>query len=193
MLTRIVLHSLTARRHLRSTTREFSCADQSSPYKTSPRLTLASAYGKTTTSVTTPSYVAFTETERLIDDAAKNQVAVNASNTVFDAKRLIGRRFNDPAVAADRKHWPFSVVDGAGGKPTIEGIFKGEKNKFAPEEISSMVLLKMKEIAEAYLGKEVLVGLWISRKYFRRLYSVQNIAMCVVYYCYDERLGVHTS
>ncbi|CAM9717286.1 unnamed protein product [Ascophyllum nodosum] len=104
---------------------------------------------------TTPSYVAFTETERLIGDAAKNQVAMNASNTVFDAKRLIGRRFNDPAVTADRKHWPFSVVDGAGGKPTIEVIFKGEKKKFAPEEISSMVLLKMKEIAEAYLGKEV--------------------------------------
>ena len=104
---------------------------------------------------TTPSYVAFTETERLIGDAAKNQVAMNASNTVFDAKRLIGRRFSDPAVTADMKHWPFAVVEGAGGKPSIEVSFKGEKKQFAPEEISSMVLVKMKEIAEAYLGKEV--------------------------------------
>lgn len=104
---------------------------------------------------TTPSYVAFTDTERLIGDAAKNQVAMNASNTVFDAKRLIGRRYSDPAVTADRKHWPFSVVEGPGGKPTIEVLFKGEKKKFAPEEISSMVLVKMREIAEAYLGKEV--------------------------------------
>ncbi|CAN0395312.1 unnamed protein product [Ectocarpus fasciculatus] len=104
---------------------------------------------------TTPSYVAFTETERLIGDAAKNQVAMNATNTVFDAKRLIGRRYTDPAVASDKKHWPFDVVEGPGGKPTIEVSFKGEKKQFAPEEISSMVLVKMKEIAEAYLGKEV--------------------------------------
>ena len=111
---------------------------------------------------TTPSYVAFTETERLIGDAAKNQVAMNATNTVFDAKRLIGRRYSDPAVADDKKHWPFSVVDGDAGKPTIEVMFKGEKKRFAPEEISSMVLVKMKEIAEAYLGKEVRTGrgLW---------------------------------
>eukprot|EP00953_Heterococcus_sp_UTEX-ZZ885_P026571 14335-Heterococcus_DN1.PRE.4 len=104
---------------------------------------------------TTPSYVAFTETERLIGDAAKNQVAMNASNTVFDAKRLIGRRFNDPAVQADMKHWPFTVVEGPGQKPIIKVNFKGEEKTFAPEEISSMVLIKMKEIAEAYLGKEV--------------------------------------
>lgn len=106
---------------------------------------------------TTPSYVAFTETERLIGDAAKNQVAMNSTNTVFDAKRLIGRRYTDPAVTSDRKHWPFAVVEGTGGKPTIEVTFKGEKKQFAPEEISSMVLTKMKEIAEAYLGKEVSV------------------------------------
>ena len=104
---------------------------------------------------TTPSYVAFTETERLIGDAAKNQVAMNATNTVFDAKRLIGRRYTDPAVTADKKHWPFDVVQGASEKPIIEVSFKGEKKQFAPEEISSMVLVKMKEIAEAYLGKEV--------------------------------------
>merc|ERR1711998_510164 len=87
--------------------------------------------------------------------AAKNQVAMNASNTVFDAKRLIGRKFSDEAVKADMKHWPFTVVSGAGGKPAIQVTFKGEEKTFAPEEISSMVLTKMKEIAEAYVGKEV--------------------------------------
>ncbi|CAN0113585.1 unnamed protein product, partial [Pylaiella littoralis] len=92
---------------------------------------------------TTPSYVAFTETERLIGDAAKNQVAMNATNTVFDAKRLIGRRFTDPGVTADKKRWPFEVVAGPGRKPTIEVTFKGERKQFAPEEISSMVLVKM--------------------------------------------------
>jgi heat shock protein 1/8 len=80
---------------------------------------------------------------------------MNASNTVFDAKRLIGRRFNDQVVQADMKHWPFKVVEGSGGKPIIQVIFKGETKQFAPEEISSMVLSKMKEIAEAYLGREV--------------------------------------
>ena len=104
---------------------------------------------------TTPSYVAFTETERLIGDAAKSQAAMNSSNTVFDAKRLIGRKFTDPAVQSDMTHWPFKVVSGPGGTPIIEVEYKGEKKQFKAEEISSMVLSKMKEIAEAYLGKEV--------------------------------------
>ncbi|KAH8023661.1 hypothetical protein HPB51_015157 [Rhipicephalus microplus] len=103
---------------------------------------------------TTPSYVAFTDTERLIGDAAKNQVAMNPNNTVFDAKRLIGRRFDDPAVQSDMKHWPFEVISD-GGKPKIQVEYKGESKTFFPEEISSMVLIKMKEIAEAYLGKTV--------------------------------------
>ncbi|XP_054591667.2 heat shock 70 kDa protein 1-like [Nothobranchius furzeri] len=103
---------------------------------------------------TTPSYVAFTDTERLIGDAAKNQVALNPSNTVFDAKRLIGRRFDDSVVQADMKHWPFKVVSD-GGKPKIQVEYKGENKTFSPEEISSMVLVKMKEIAEAYLGHKV--------------------------------------
>ena len=93
--------------------------------------------------------------ERLIGDAAKNQVAMNATNTVFDAKRLIGRKFQDPACQSDMKHWPFTVIEGAGGKPIIQVTFKGEVKQFAAEEISSMVLMKMKEIAEAYLGREV--------------------------------------
>lgn len=104
---------------------------------------------------TTPSYVSFNETERLIGDAAKSQAAVNASHTVFDAKRLIGRKFTDPSVQADLKHWPFKVVSSSGGTPLIEVEYKGETKKFKAEEISSMVLGKMKEVAEAYLGKEV--------------------------------------
>jgi len=103
---------------------------------------------------TTPSYVAFNDSERLIGDAAKNQVAMNPINTVFDAKRLIGRKFNDPAVQADMKHWSFKVVNDA-GKPKIQAEYKGEKRTFSPEEISSMVLVKMKDTAEAYLGKKV--------------------------------------
>ena len=105
---------------------------------------------------TTPSYVAFTDTERLIGDAAKNQVAMNPSNTIFDAKRLIGRKYEDATVQADLKHWPFRVVNsGSGGKPRLEVEHKNETKQFTPEEISSMVLTKMKETAEAFLGYEV--------------------------------------
>uniref|UniRef100_A0A671X4Z4 Heat shock protein family A (Hsp70) member 8b n=1 Tax=Sparus aurata TaxID=8175 RepID=A0A671X4Z4_SPAAU len=103
---------------------------------------------------TTPSYVAFTDTERLIGDAAKNQVAMNPTNTVFDAKRLIGRRFDDAVVQSDMKHWPFTVIN-EGSRPKVRVEYKGETKSFYPEEISSMVLIKMKEIAEAYLGKTV--------------------------------------
>ncbi|KAL2140018.1 hypothetical protein VTI28DRAFT_4326 [Corynascus sepedonium] len=103
---------------------------------------------------TTPSFVAFTDTERLIGDAAKNQVAMNPHNTVFDAKRLIGRKFTDPEVQADMKHFPFKVIE-RGGKPVIEVEFKGEQKTFTPEEISSMVLTKMRETAESYLGGTV--------------------------------------
>jgi len=104
---------------------------------------------------TTPSYVAFTDTERLIGDAAKSQAAMNASNTVFDAKRLIGRKFTDPGVQSDMKHWPFTVVSGPGGTPIIEVEYKEEQKQFKAEEISSMILTKMRDIAEAYLGREV--------------------------------------
>lgn len=104
---------------------------------------------------TTPSYVAFTETERLIGDAAKNQVAKNPHNTVFDAKRLIGRKFNDQVVQKDMQHWPFKVEPGNDGRPVIVVQHKGEAKKFFPEEISSMVLTKMKETAETYLGETV--------------------------------------
>ena len=104
---------------------------------------------------TTPSYVAFTDTERLVGDAAKNQVAMNPENSVFDAKRLIGRHFSDPTVQKDMMHWPFKVVSAKGDKPIIEVTFKGEKKQFSPEEISAMVLDYMKKISEAYLGQPV--------------------------------------
>ena len=104
---------------------------------------------------TTPSYVAFTEEDRLIGDAAKNQTARNPTNTVFDAKRLIGRKFGDASVVADCKLWPFKVESGEAERPMIVVKHKGEEKKFKAEQISSMVLVKMKEIAEEYLGKTV--------------------------------------
>merc|ERR1712004_209566 len=104
---------------------------------------------------TTPSYVAFNDTERLIGDAAKNQVAMNPTNTVFDAKRLIGRNFDDTTVQRDLKHWPFKVVKDENKKPKLEVEFKCESKTFTPEEISAMVLVKMKETAEAHLGQPV--------------------------------------
>jgi len=103
---------------------------------------------------TTPSYVAFTDTERLIGDAAKNQCAMNPTNTIFDAKRLIGRKFNDPVVQSDMKHWPFKLVDDK-GTPKLQVTYKGEEKTFAAEEVSSMVLTKMKETAEAFTGKDI--------------------------------------
>ena len=104
---------------------------------------------------TTPSYVSFTETERLIGDAAKNQVAMNVFNTVFDAKRLIGRKFKDAAVQSDIKHFPYKVRSGDHDKPMVDVTYKGEEKSFSAEEISAMILTKMKDIAESYLGHEV--------------------------------------
>ena len=104
---------------------------------------------------TTPSYVAFTDSERLIGDAAKQQSAMNPVNTIFDAKRLIGRKFSDPTVQSDIRNWPFKVISKNEDKPYIEVEYGGDVKHFSPEEISSMVLLKMKETAENYLGHNV--------------------------------------
>jgi L1 cell adhesion molecule like protein len=104
---------------------------------------------------TTPSYVAFNSTERLVGDAAKNQAAMNPTNTIFDAKRLIGRKYTDPTVQSDMKLWPFKVIAGPSDKPIIQAEYKGEVKDFTPEEISSMILIKMKETSEAYLGRPV--------------------------------------
>lgn len=102
----------------------------------------------------TPSYVAFTDTERLVGEAAKDQVTMNPENTVFDVKRLIGRHFDDSTVQDDIVHWPFKVINDE-TKPKIEVMFQGKKRIFHPEEISSMVLYRMKQTAEAYLNKTV--------------------------------------
>jgi len=103
---------------------------------------------------TTPSYVAFTDSERLIGDAAKNQSTANPQNTIYDAKRLIGRKFDDPAIQSDIKLWPFNVTSDS-NNPVIEAQYKGSFKTFKPEEISSMILTKMKETAETYLGTPV--------------------------------------
>ena len=100
------------------------------------------------------SWVAFTDTERLIGDAAKNQSSMNPENTVYDAKRLLGMKFDDTTVKSDVKHFQFKVVS-KNNSPFVQVWFKNEEKCFSPEEISSMILTKMKETAEAYLGKEV--------------------------------------
>lgn len=115
---------------------------------------------------TTPSYVAFTDSERLIGDAAKNQVAINPANTVFDAKRLIGRRFSDSSVQADVKHFSYTVVDKDGDKPFCRVMYKGDQKDFSPEEISAMILTKMKDVAESYLGKQVKTAVITVPAYF---------------------------
>jgi len=114
---------------------------------------------------TTPSYVSFTNEERLIGDAAKSQAAQNYKNTIFDAKRLIGKKFNDASVQSDMKHFTYNVIN-KDSKPYIEVEYKGETKVFAPEEISSMVLVKMKEIAEAYLGTSVMDAVITVPAYF---------------------------
>jgi len=104
---------------------------------------------------TTPSYIAFNETERLIGDGAKNQAAMNPKNTVFDAKRLIGRKLEDSSVKNVASYMPYSISSDANGKIQIGVEYKGEQKKYFPEEISAMLLAKMKETAEAYIGQDV--------------------------------------
>lgn len=102
----------------------------------------------------TPSWVGFTKEERLIGDAAKNQGPQNPENTIFDAKRLMGRNYGDSDVQKDIKHWPFKIVN-RNGKPVMKVKHKDEFKEYTPEEVSAMVLIKMKETAEAYLGEKV--------------------------------------
>ena len=104
---------------------------------------------------TTPSYISFTDTERLIGDAAKNQSSMNPINTIFDAKRLIGRKFKDSTVQNDIKQWPFKVIEKEDGKPFIQVSYKDELKEFRPEELSAMILVKMKETAEGFLNEKV--------------------------------------
>lgn len=104
---------------------------------------------------TTPSYVAFNETERLVGDGAKNQAGMNPTNTLYDVKRLMGRRFNDPEVQKALTHLSYKVQDDGKNRPQIVVQFQGEEKKLYPEEVSAMVIQRMKEIAEMYLGEEV--------------------------------------
>ena len=103
---------------------------------------------------TTPSYVGFNNEERLIGMGAKNACTSNPQNTVYDAKRLIGREFDDPKVQEDLKHYSFDVIN-SNNKPKVSVMYKDEKKEFTPEEISAMILTKMKSTAEDYLGHEV--------------------------------------
>ncbi|KAM0028222.1 putative Heat shock protein 70 family [Helianthus debilis subsp. tardiflorus] len=104
---------------------------------------------------TAPSCVAFNDTELLVGEGAKNQIARNPTNTVFDVKRLIGCRFHDPQVQRDMESWPFKIVEGPAEKPNVVVELKGEKKKYTPEELSAMVLKDIKESAEAFIGREV--------------------------------------
>ena len=114
---------------------------------------------------TTPSYVAFSENERLVGDSAKNQVSSNPTNTIFDAKRLIGRKYDDPAIQSDLKHWPFKVIN-VSGKPAFQVQYEGHQKQFTPEQISAMVLSKMQQIASTYLGSEVVDAVITVPAYF---------------------------
>jgi L1 cell adhesion molecule like protein len=115
---------------------------------------------------TTPSVVAFTEHERLIGDSAKNQATMNVINTIYDVKRLIGRKFSDPIVQNDIKLWPFKVIQGPNDKPLVEVKIGQETKQFSAEEISAMVLTKMKETAEAALGQKVIRAVITVPAYF---------------------------
>ena len=115
---------------------------------------------------TTPSYVAFTDSERLIGDSAKNQLASNPKNTVFDAKRLIGRKFEESVVKTVASHAPYSVSSDPNGKILICVQYKEEDKKYLPEEISAMILTKMKEIAEVFIGQKVVNAVVTVPAYF---------------------------
>lgn len=129
---------------------------------------------------TTPSYVAFTNTERHIGDSAKHQALSNPVNTVFDAKRLIGRRYDDESVQDDIKLWPFKVIAGENNKPKIVVQYKGQEMQFAAEEISSMILSKMREIAEDYLGSNVKDAVITVPAYFNMLQRQSTIDAGVI-------------
>lgn len=104
---------------------------------------------------TTPSWVAFNSSEKLVGEAAKNQVNLNATNTIYDVKRLMGHKFSDPLVQREIKEFPYKVVNGGNDMPQIQVMYKDETRKFSPQEVSALIIEKMKSIAEAYLGKEV--------------------------------------
>jgi molecular chaperone DnaK (HSP70) len=135
----------------------------------------------------TPSYVAFTpnsESSRLVGDAAKNQASQNPSNTVFDVKRLIGRKYSDATVQADKKLLPFDIVEGPGGKPAVRvKVEEGKEKNFSPEEISGMILRKMKETAEAFLGRTVTHAVVTVPAYFNDAQRQVSYQACLHHNC----------
>jgi len=135
----------------------------------------------------TPSYVAFTESgERLVGDAAKNQATINPKNTIFDAKRLIGRKYSDNTVQSDMRHLPYEISSGIGGKPFIKVSQSDKDAKLAPEEISAFVLQKMKATAEAYLGQEVKRAVITVPAYFN---NAQKVSFVIAPLCYNMPLN----
>ena len=129
---------------------------------------------------TVPSMVAFTDTERLIGDAAKGVAATFPTSTVFDAKRMIGREFNDPLLQKDKEHFPFGVVNDGKGRPQIQVETKDGQKTFYPEEISAMVLQKMKAIAETYLGQPVKDAVVTVPAYFNDTQRQSTKDACVI-------------
>lgn len=129
---------------------------------------------------TVPSMVAFTDTERLIGDAAKGVAATFPESTVFDAKRMIGREFNDPLLQKDKEHFPFGVVNDGKGRPQIQVETKDGQKTFYPEEISAMVLQKMKTIAETYLGQPVKDAVVTVPAYFNDTQRQSTKDACVI-------------
>ena len=131
----------------------------------------------------TPSYVAFTNGEKLVGDAAKNQAPTNPTNTVYDAKRLIGRRFNEPVVQQDIKLWSFNVVSDDNNRPMVKVEHNGSDERFYPEQISAMVLAKMKETAEAFLGREVTHAVVTVPAYFNDAQRQVSYQACLHHNC----------
>ena len=119
----------------------------------------------------TPSYVAFNDEERLVGDAAKNQYAANPKRTIYDIKRMIGRKWSDKDVQNDQKHFPFAVKN-KDGKPVVSVEVSGKDRTFTPEEVSAMVLGKMRDVAESYLGKKVDNAVVTGRSIYRNFTSI---------------------
>jgi L1 cell adhesion molecule like protein len=129
---------------------------------------------------TTPSYVAFTDTQRLIGDAAKAQAAINPENTIYDIKRMIGRKFNDPTIQNDIKLWPYKVIPDKDGNCLVEVTYLGEKKTFTPIEISAMILGYMKEVAESYLGQPIKNAVITTPAYFNDAQKQATKDACVI-------------
>ncbi len=129
---------------------------------------------------TTPSFIAFNDMERMVGEAAKNQVAINSENTIYDIKRVIGLNFSDQNVQKDIKNFTYKIIQKNGDKPCVVANFKGENKEFSPEELSSMILSKMKETAESYLGKKVTKAVVTVPAYFNDSQRQATKDACII-------------